>query len=464
MERDNNILGSASVPKLMVKFAVPSIIAMLVNALYNIIDQLFIGNSVGTLGNTATNIVFPISTSCVALALLFGIGGASCFNLTLGKGEKEKASYFVGNGILMLIICGVALMLVTLSFTDPLLTLFGSPKEVMPYAKEYVRVCAFGFPALVLVTGGGHLIRADGSPKMTMFCSLIGAVLNILLDAMFVTGFLTGLHLGMTGAALATIIGQYVSAIIVLVYLKFFKTAKLKIKHFKPDLKVIGKTASIGMAPFVNQLAIMVVQIVLNQYLRLYGGMSEFGESIPIACAGIIMKINMIVFSIIIGLAQGTQPIESYNYGAKKFDRVKQAYWLAIITGGILSVIAFVMFQLFPREIISAFGNGSNEYFKFGVRFFRIFLLLTPLNCIQPVTSTFFTSIGKPIKGAILSLTKNIICFVPALLILPQFFGINGILYAGPIADLLAMIINVILIANEFRAISKEQKKLQAEN
>lgn len=458
MENKENILGAERVSKLMLKFAIPSIIAMLVGALYNIVDQLFIGNAVGPLGNAATNIAFPLSTSCVALALLFGIGGASCFNLDMGKGESKKAPNYIGNSVIMMTISGILLMGVTLLFLEPLLRIFGSPDDVMPYAVEYTRITAFGFPFLILTTGGGHLIRADGSPKMTMFVSMLGAVINIFLDALFVIGF----SWGMTGAAYATIIGQFISAVVVFWYLKHFKTVPLEIKHFKPNAKVIGKIASIGMASFINQLAMMIVQIVLNNFLRKYGGMSEFGESIPIACAGIIMKVNQIVFAIIIGIGQGTQPIESYNYGAKKYKRVKEAYKLAVVTCAVISVVAFALFQVFPREILSLFGDGSTEYFKFGILFFRIFSAFLWIGFVQPITSIFFTSIGKPIKGAILSLSKNIICFLPALFILPQFFGIYGVLYATPLADFLAVVMNISLAVYEFRLMKNNEKALQS--
>lgn len=442
-----NPLGYASVSKLMVKFAVPSIIGMLVSALYNIVDQLFIGQGVGTNGNAATNVAFPFSTACIAAALLLGIGGASCFNLTMGRGDTKRAGYFAGNAFTMLIFSGILISAVTFAFLTPLLKLFGSPDDVLPYAKDYVFVSAFGFPFLILTTGGGHIIRADGSPQMTMACNLTGAVINTILDAIFVLGF----DWGMKGAAAATVIGQVVSAIMVLVYIKKFKTVTLTKEHFTPQWATISRICSIGMASCFNQLAIAIVQIVLNNSLKHYGSLSEYGESEPLACAGIIMKVNMIVFSIVIGLAQGTQPIESYNYGAKKYDRVKKAYNLALITGGIISVISFILFQLFPKQILSIFGTGTETYFRFGVRFFRIFLFFTWINCIQPISSTFFTSIGKPIKGIFLSLTRQILFFIPILLILPLFFGINGIIYTGPVADLMSAVVAIFMTLYEFK-------------
>lgn len=449
----SNPLATESVLKLMVKFAVPSIIGMLVSALYNIVDQLFIGQGVGTDGNAATNIAFPFSTMCIAVALLLGIGGASCFNLTMGRGDTKRAGYFAGNAFTMLIVSGIVISAITFAFLTPLLKLFGSPDNILPYARDYVFVSAFGFPFLILTTGGGHIIRADGSPQMTMACNLTGAVVNTILDALFVLVF----DWGMKGAALATVIGQVISAIMVIVYIRKFKTVTLTKDHFKPHWATIQRIASIGMASCFNQLAIMIVQIVLNNSLKHYGALSEYGDSEPIAVAGIIMKVNMIVFSIVIGLAQGTQPIESYNYGARNYSRVKQAYNFALITGAVISVIAFICFQLFPREILSLFGTGTETYFEFGTKFFRIFLFFTWLNCIQPISSTFFTSIGKPIKGVFLSLTRQILFFIPILLILPLIFNIDGIVYTGPVADFLSAVVAIIMTVYEFKLMKGEE-------
>lgn len=453
--KEVNPLASAPVRKLMVKFAVPSIIGMLVGALYNMVDQLFIGQKVGPLGNAATNIAFPLTTLCMSLALLFGIGGASCFNLSMGMGDKKRAGYYAGNSLTMLAVCGVVLTTVTMIFLTPMLRLFGSTSEILPYAQEYVRITALGFPFLLLSTGGGHLIRADGSPQITMLLNITGAVINTVLDAVFVLV----LDWGMAGAAAATVIGQFVSAMIVVVYAFRFKTVKLEKKHFIPQKCHINRVSTIGMASFFNQIAIGIVQVVLNNSLKHYGNLSSYGADDPIAVAGIVMKVNMIVFSIVIGLAQGTQPIESFNYGARNFSRVREAYRLAVIAGGGISVLAFVLFQIFPKEILMMFGKGSDAYYEFGVKFFRTFLFFTWINCLQPITSTFFTSIGKSIKGVFLSLTRQIIFFVPILLILPMIFGINGILYTGPIADVLSAVVAVSMAVYEFKIMKKLDAK-----
>lgn len=452
--RQGNPLGYAPIPRLMVKFAVPSIIAMLVGSLYNIVDQFFIGRAVGTLGNAATNVAFPLTTSCLALALMFGIGGASCFNLSMGSGDKERAPYFMGNALVMLAVCGTALCLAAQAFLDPLLVLFGSPADVMPYAQEYVRITSLGFPFLLVTTGGGHLIRADGSPRMTMICNLTGAIINTILDALFVMV----LGWGMAGAAWATVIGQVVSAVIVILYMRRPKTVPLKREHFRLRLKYVQRIASIGTASFFNQVAMMVVQITLNNSLRYWGALSVYGESIPLAVAGIVMKVNQVFFSVVIGISQGAQPIESFNYGAKQFPRVRRAYLTAAILAGSVSLMSFLCFQTIPREIISFFGTGSEAYYEFGVNFFRLFLFFTWLNFLQPITSTFFTSIGKPLRGIFLSLTRQIIFLLPLILLLPRMMGIDGILYAGPTADLLSAVCAVVMAMMAFR----DMRKLEA--
>ena len=450
----NNPLGTERVGSLMVKFAVPSIIAMLVGALYNIVDQLFIGQAVGTLGNAATNIAFPLSTSCIALALLFGIGGASNFNLAMGEGRKEEAASYAGNAAVLLIGSGLVLFLVTQLFLTPLLAFFGAPADVMPYAKVYVRITSIGFPCLILTAGGCHLIRADGSPKMSMICNLIGAGINTVLDAIFVLGF----RWGMAGAALATIIGQIVSAAVVIYYLAHYKTVHLGKKQLSVEGRCAVNIMALGTASFFNQVAMMIVQIVLNKSLTHYGELSEYGAAIPLACAGIVTKVGQLFFSVIIGISQGTQPIESFNYGAKQFGRVREAYNLAVRAGTIISVVSFLIFQVFPGEILALFGTGSDAYFKFGIKFLRVYLFFTFVNFLQPITSTFFTSIGKPQKGTFLSLTRQIVFLLPLTLILPLFVGIDGIMYAAPVADCLAAVIAITMAVKEFR----EMKKLEA--
>lgn len=443
----NNPLGVQPVNRLLSQFAIPSIISMLVGSLYNIVDQFFIGQRVGELGNAATNIAFPLSTSCLALALLIGIGGSSAFNLAMGSGHEKRAVNIMGNAVVLLAGSGLVLSIITLLFLKPFLLFFGSPKAVLPYAMEYTKITAFGFPFLLLSTGGGHLIRADGRPRITMLCNLVGAVLNTILDALFVFG----LNLGMSGAALATIIGQIVSGALAIGYLMHGKTVTIRRENLRIKWENVTRIASLGMAPCSNQVAMMVVQIIMNQSLKHYGSHSIYGENIPIACAGIITKVNMIFMSFVIGLSQGLQPIASFNYGAGKKGRVKEAYIKAISIGAVLAVIAFLMFQFFPRQIISIFGDGSELYYQFAIRYFHVFLFFTFVNFMQPITSNFFTAIGKPKVGSFLALTRQILFLLPLILLFPLFLGIDGIMYAGPVADCLAAVVCFIMVYRELR-------------
>lgn len=452
-EKIENPLGTEPVGKLLRKFAVPSIISMLVMSLYNIVDQIFIGQCVGELGNAATNVAFPFTTLCIATALAFGIGGASGFNLNLGAGEKEKAPYFIGVSASMMFIIGVVLSVVGLTALKPLLLFFGSTDTVLPYAMEYTKYLALGFPFAIISSGGSHLVRADGSPKFSMACNLVGAIVNVILDYLFVMVF----NWKMAGAAIATAIGQILASIMVIWYLIHFKTIKLHGKHFVPQLKIVGRTVHLGMAQCLNQLAIMFVQVVMNKSLTYYGALSPYGADIPLACTGIVMKVNQVYFSICIGVAQGIQPIASFNRGAGKNDRVKKTYKLAVSCNTIISTIAFIIFQLFPRQIISIFGSGSPEYFRFSINFFRIFLFMTFLDGIQPITSTFCTVIGEPNKGTFLSLTRQVICFIPLMIVLPYIFhnfgylGIDGMMYVAPISDFLAAVLSLIVIKKVFK-------------
>ena len=312
---------------------------------------------------------------------------------------------------------------------------------------EYTRITSFGFPFLILSTGGGHLIRADGRPKITMVCNLTGAVINTILDAVFVFG----LNWGMAGAAYATIIGQVVSGLMAIWFLAHCKTVRIKKEHLAVKMEHVKRITSLGMAPCSNQLAMMIVQIVMNKSLKHYGAQSSYGEAIPIACAGIISKVNMVFMAFVIGISQGLQPITSFNYGARKYSRVKEAYLKAIGCGAVLALVAFLLFQLCPRQIISIFGNGSEQYYEFAIRYFHIFLLFTFVNFLQPITSNFFTSIGKPKLGSFLALTRQIIFLLPLLVLFPLFMGIDGIMYAGPVADCLAAIVCGCMIVRELK-------------
>ena len=451
MNPSENPLGVEPVSVLLRRFAVPSVIAMLVSALYNMVDQLFIGHSIGVLGNAATNVAFPLSMVCTSIGLLCGIGGAANFNLCMGRKETEHAKSYVGNAVSMLAILGVILCIAVQLFLRPMMILFGATADVLNYACTYTRITSIGFPFLIVTIGGSNLIRADGSPNYSMACNLVGAVVNSILDPLFIFVF----HMGMAGAALATITGQVLSFLLVVRYLRGFKTLPLSLSDLKPKTACWIQIASLGATPAFNQVAMMVVQIVMNNTLTHYGSNSIYGSDIPLACAGIISKVNMLFFSFVIGISQGLQPIVSFNFGAAKYDRVKEAYKKAVFAATAISVVAFLCFQLFPRQIISIFGSGSEEYLHFAERYFRIFLFFTFLNGIQPVSSNFFTSIGAPKKGIFLSLTRQIIFLLPLLLIFPYLFGIDGVMYTAPIADLAAASVSIFMVVREFKIMTE---------
>ena len=454
MKPSENPLGSEPVSSLLRRFAIPSVIAMLVSALYNMVDQLFIGHSIGVLGNAATNVAFPLSMVCTSIGLLCGIGGAANFNLCMGRREPEHAKSYVGSAISMLAILGVILCVAVQLFLHPMMLLFGATPDVIDYACTYTRITSIGFPFLIITIGGSNLIRADGSPKFSMLCNLIGAIVNTILDPLFIFVF----HMGMAGAALATITGQILSFALVVFYLRGFKTLPLSLSDLKPNMACWARIAALGATPAFNQVAMMVVQIVMNNTLTYYGSNSVYGSDIPLACAGIISKVNMLFFSFVIGISQGLQPIVSFNFGAQKYDRVKDAYKKAVFAATAISIVAFLCFQFFPRQIIGIFGSGSEEYLHFAERYFRIFLFFTFLNGIQPVSSNFFTSIGAPKKGIFLSLTRQIIFLLPLLLIFPYFFGIDGVMYTAPIADLAAASVSIVMVVREFKIMAELQK------
>ena len=454
MKPSENPLGSEPVSTLLRRFAVPSVIAMLVSALYNMVDQLFIGHSIGVLGNAATNVAFPLSMVCTSIGLLCGIGGAANFNLCMGRREPEHAKSYVGSAISMLAILGVILCVAVQLFLHPMMLLFGATPDVIDYACTYTRITSIGFPFLIVTIGGSNLIRADGSPKFSMLCNLVGAIVNTILDPLFIFVF----HMGMAGAALATITGQILSFALVVFYLRGFKTLPLSLSDLKPNMACWARIAALGATPAFNQVAMMVVQIVMNNTLTHYGSNSVYGSDIPLACAGIISKVNMLFFSFVIGISQGLQPIVSFNFGAQKYDRVKDAYKKAVFAATAISIVAFLCFQFFPRQIIGIFGSGSEEYLHFAERYFRIFLFFTFLNGIQPVSSNFFTSIGAPKKGIFLSLTRQIIFLLPLLLIFPYLFGIDGVMYTAPIADLAAASVSIVMVVREFKIMAKLQK------
>ena len=454
-ETIKNPLAEEKIGRLMAKFAIPAIISMLVSSLYNIVDQIFIGQGVGMLGNAATNIAFPVSIICTATALLLGIGSASNYNLEAGAGNQDLASRIAGTGLAMLVVSGTLIAIVILCFLDPLLHVFGVTPEILPYAQDYTGITAFGIPFLILTTGGNHLIRADRSPGYSMICMLTGAILNTVLDPLFIFGF----HWGIRGAAWATVIGQVVSGCLVLWYFIRLRNMEMTRRMLYPRSRYLKAILSLGMSSCINQIAMAAVQITMNNTLRYYGASSVYGADIPLACVGVISKVNMVFMAICIGISQGCQPIWGFNYGAGRYGRVRETYKKSFTVSLLVGMVFWICFQLFPKRIVAVFGTGSEMYFHFAERYFKIFMFLTFINGIQPMSSGFFTSIGKAKLGIVVSLTRQVLFLLPLILIFPLFMGIDGVMYAGPIADSAAACVAIVLAFRELRKMNVEQEE-----
>lgn len=448
-------LGKEKIGKLLRIFAIPCIISLVVNALYNIVDQIFIGWGVGYLGNGATNVIFPITVICMAFALMFGDGASAYLSLKLGEKKKKEAENGVCNSIIAAIVTSIILCAIILIFLPNLVTIFGGTDALRQYALDYGYVIAIGIPFMMIGTTLNSIIRADGSPKYAMISMLVGAVLNIILDPIAIFVF----NMGVKGAALATIISQIANFLINILYLKKFKSITITKESFKVSLKVIKSIAMLGISSFITQMAVVVIVTVQNTLYNKYGVDSKFGAEIPITVHGIVMKINMILSSIIIGIAAGSQPIVGFNYGAKKYDRVKKTLKVVLALSIIVSIVAFILFQTIPELLIGIFGSGDETYNEFACLTFRIFLMLTIFNGIQISSGIFFQAIGKPSKSAFLTLSRQILFFIPASIILSKYYGVMGVLYAGPVADGLAFIIAAVLLIKEMKKLGQDKEK-----
>lgn len=459
-------LGEASINRLMLKFSIPCILSLLVSSLYNIVDQIFIGNSsLSALGNAATGVVFPVFIIAQAFAWCFGDGCAAYLNICQGKEDSKNAHKALGASITLAFLSGVVMMAVIYAFKRPILTFFGASKNTLPYAVEYLNVILAMIPVFILCNMMNSIIRADGSPAWAMLSMLIGAIVNIILDPVFIFA----LDWGMTGAALATIIGQGASFVTTLIYFTKTKTFKLVKSSFLPKLQYAKEVIALGFSTFVTQLAIVIVAILSNVQLAKYGAMTKFGADVPIAIISIQSKVFTIVINLVVGIVLGCQPVISFNMGAKKYDRVKELYKKIILCALIIGLSFTALFQFAPEFVIRLFGEPSNipnpdDYWEFGVLTMRIFMSLICISCIIKVNSIFFQAVGKPVRAAVTSMIRDVLCFVPLILILPLLFkGVEGILWAAPIADFVAMVVTVILSASFINKIEDDKVALNGE-
>lgn len=454
VEEKKSPFATEPVGRLIAKFAIPCVISLLVNSLYNIVDQIFIGWGVGYLGNGATNVVFPITIIALALALMIGDGGAAYLSLKLGEGDKEKAKQGVGNAIIMVTIVSILLLVVFLVFIEPILTLFGATEILRSYALEYGYVIGIGLPFMMIPAALNSMIRADGSPKYAMFSMILGAVINTVFDPIFIFIF----HMGVRGAAIATVMGQVASFVFSIIYICKFKSIHIDKSALRLNRKACITILSLGISSFITQIAITIVMALTNNLLASYGADSVYGAEIPLTATGIVMKVNQILISILVGISTGAQPIIGFNYGSKDFERVKKSFDIALVASEIVAVIAFLIFQLSPMSVVSLFGSEDGLYNEFAVMAFRIFLLFCPLTGFQTVAAIYLQAIGKPVKSAILSLARQIIFFIPTAIILPRFIGVTGVLWTGPVADGLAFLLSLGLILYE----RKQLKRVEA--
>ena len=453
MSTIRNELGEENISRLLLKYGIPAVASSLVSALYNFIDQIFIGNRIGYLGNAATTVAFPLTILCGATALLFGIGASVLFNIMQGKGEKDLAMKNAGNGIAFLAIAAAVIGIAVGVLVEPLVYALGATRSVAPYAVTYIRIIDIGMPFTIFATGAGLLIRSDGSPRYSMAVTFTGVGINLVLDYLF----LYPLDMGIGGAAAATVIGQLVSFVMVVYYLLHFKNGRFVRAHFHVSMRALKGITAIGAAAAVNQAAMMVMQIVLNNSLKYYGDLSVYGGSEVLAAAGVVAKINMLFYCIMIGFSIGGEPIVGFSYGAGKYDRVKEVYLKTLMIAVSIGLLETACFWLFPERLAALFGSGSTGYEDFAVIYMHTFMLLVVIIGVPPVSMNLLSSIGKPKTGMIISLSKQL-TLIALLLILPIAFGLNGVLACGPVSDLIAGAGALLIIRREFRKMDRQSE------
>ena len=439
-------LGEEKINKLLVNLSLPATIGMMVNALYNLVDTIFVGRGVGAIAIGGLTIAFPIQMVIMAFAQMIGIGAASAISRSLGAKDIEKADYVAGNSFLCVIVLSSIIAAIGLIFTEPMLRFFGSTETILPYAKDYITIILWGSIFFSFAMSSNNLIRAEGNAKVAMVTMLIGAILNIILDPIFIFIF----KLGIKGAALATIISQFISFLFILTYLYSGKSSlKIKLHHLKPKIHIIIEILTVGSAAFFRQVTGSVVAIVVNNSLRIFGG------DMALIIAGILHRVIMFVFMPLFGVIQGMQPIVGFNYGAKKLDRVKEAIKLSLITTTVIATFGWLIAELFPFAIISIFTHDA-EVIEKGSTIIRIVLSMIPAIGIQIVGAALFQSLGKAVPSLILSLLRQVLLFIPLVIILPRVFGLGllGIWIAYPAADILSVILTALFLRSELKKMS----------
>lgn len=458
-------LGKENINKLLISFAIPCVISMLINSVYNIVDQIFIGKGVGTLGNAATNVIFPLVIIFNAVAGLIGNGAAANLSLKLSEGKKEEGGKIVGSAVTVSIIFSIILSVIAYLFLPKLVYMFGCTKNVYQYAVDYGKIIIIGAPFMIIYSALSQLIRADGSPKYSMVLLVVGAILNIILDPIFIFTF----NMGVKGGAIATVIGQIVSFVMAILYLKKVKLVKLEKESFKVD-KSITRTLGLGLSSFITQSTVLALFVFMNNMMTKYGALTKYGADIPLSVYGVISKINSLYISTILGISIGAQPIIGFNYGAGNYERVKETLRKVLTINLVVGLIFNIIFYLFPKEIVSIFITNSDPNYKLFLEFAVIichsFLLVMGLNFLEMTTSITVQSLGNVKKATMVSFIRQIILFIPIACFMAIYLhkGIYGVLNAGPIADVITFFIALVIFYSEYRKLSIKEKPTNLED
>lgn len=434
-----NALGTERIGKLMVRFAVPSIIALVLNSLYNMVDQVFIGHGVGYIGNTATNVILPIMTVVLAVGLMIGDGCATLMGLSMGRGDPDKAAQGMGNAMILTIGFGVVFTILCEIFLEPLCWMFGATEQSIQYCLDYGRPILLGFTFLAIDMAFTPIIRADGRANVSLIGMIIGCVTNLILDPIFI--FVC--KWGVAGAAWATIAGQFLNAVYFLICMKKCKSVQLEKKHFRLRKAICGKMCLLGLSSFITQFALVIVIAVVNNTLKATGMASKYGSDIPVSAIGIVQKVSQILTSIVLGLATGILPIVSYNYGSGQTQRVKKLYQYALLVGTVIMALAWVILELFPEQIVSIFGKQDALYMEFAEICMKRYMLASFTVGASIVTGIFFQSVDHPVQSTALSLLRQIVILVPCVLILGAVGSVTTVLWAGPISDAASCIASI---------------------
>ena len=462
MEQSNQHLGAERIGKLMKQYAIPCIISLLVGALYNIVDQIFIANAsyLGSYGNAANTVVFPLTVVALAIAVMIGDGCCAFVSISLGKADAKTARSSVGNSVVMTVISGLVLTALYLIFSDPIIAMFGGTvnAETYHHSQEYFFYITLGIPFYMFGQAMNPIIRADGSPKFAMISTLAGAVINIILDPIFIFVF----RWGMMGAAVATVIGQVATSVLAIWYLCHMKIIKPGKAHYRLQGNVCGRTLILGITSFLSQISLVAAMAAVNNMLRKYGAMDAiFGQEqyaqIPMAVVGIVMKFFQIVISIVVGMAAGCIPIVGFNMGAGKMVRVKELFTKLLIAEGLVGTASLILVEFFPRQLIGIFGaaNESAYYTDFAIKAFRVYLCMIIFACVNKACFIFLQALGKAAASTALSMIREIVFGVGFALLLPMFFGLDGVLYSMPVSDLLTFLVALVLIVCTYRDLNK---------